>query len=693
MSTRFNRDDPSVKDDRLFVTDFQVDQGGQDEDLLQIAKDFGCLPCIGNGLVVTSKSESDHKVEVSTGWAYDLNGHRITLESAQNREAELEDTSGGNNYIILSHQDDYDTPRNAHRTGTEYQTRKKDFFLISVSTSAPGINDIVLANGKQTGTGPITVLDDVWPNRLVRTCKLIPHSSIPEVAEEEGTGTGAKPPPPGSKPELPDYPKGKGVAKKVPMPIILHGNRGTTSWEGIETVMPEELGRVPAVTNVLTLERVNLKSGTPLADVLVWIGDWGQGQQDGSNPKKCNFSSVKSGAEWADKLWITGPDDDPSGPGYYYLVRGDESWHSKITDSGYTEGTNWVTCEEDLKDADSHTFYVCPYAERYQEQALPFKTDTDLDFTRPKTVLQYNRIASPVAPVVRFDGLNLGGKYKLKVASVVSSDNYTNWATKDFIVGSDLVVCWYPASPNLNVIPVDGGVEITIPAKDTGEDPEAYELCYTYGTEANPDPPAPEFTNSEHPTIRVKERKFKIDAPPGRKVRVKCRAIRTRMVMRCTTGNKILEPEDTYIVAGGVGLRRNRKIFTNPIEEDTIVSEGTALVDQQKIPNPIWPKSIALFNPTTEPALPQKDFEVYVHGSNQTYTLGRKILIGTGGIATEIAPKGWVEQPISDYRITDPGVMITIKNIHSTNDQSFDLRYTVEYCEDSEAELEKLGQE
>lgn len=674
MSTRFNRDDPSVKDDRLFVTDFQVDQGGQDEDLLQIAKDFGCLPCIGNGLVVTSKSESDHKVEVSTGWAYDLNGHRITLESAQNREAELEDTSGGNNYIILSHQDDYDTPRNAHRTGTEYQTRKKDFFLISVSTSAPGINDIVLANCKQTGTGPITVLDDVWPNRLVRTCKLIPHSSIPEVAEEEGTGTGAKPPPPGSKPELPDYPKGKGVAKKVPMPIILSGTRDGSSWNGIETVLRQDLGRTAAVTNTLTLERVNLKSGTPLADVQIWIGDWGIGIRDSGNHKKCNFTMpAESGVSgWDDGLWITDP------PKYYYLVRSDESWFSKITDSG----DSWVICEDDLPDADSHEFYICPYAEKYRGQAFPYKTDAEINLIRPKTADQFNRTFSPVAPIVMIENLNLGGKYKLKVASVVSGDNYTQWVSTDFIVGQDLVMCWYPASENITVTPVDGGVQVTIPGKASGVEPEAYELCYTYGL----DPatiPDPDFDNPEHSTVRTSERVIKLDIPPGYAIKVIARAVSRRIIMRCSGVDKTLTPADSYVTAGGVGLRRNRKSFTGMIAEIDLAAQATALVDEVPLPNPIWPEKIFLFNPTE---LAQTDFEVYIHGGNQTYTSGRKIEIGTGGDEEEVAARSSVELGIQDYRITDDTMMVTIKNIGSSP-QTFDLRYGVQYREDSESEM------
>jgi len=118
MSNRFNRNDTNVADDRLFPADFQVDQNGQDADILQLAKDLGCLPCLGSGLDVTSKSEVDHKVEVAAGWAYDVDGHRITISSAQ--EVVLTDTAGGNNYIILAHQYDTDTARPAHRNFIRY---------------------------------------------------------------------------------------------------------------------------------------------------------------------------------------------------------------------------------------------------------------------------------------------------------------------------------------------------------------------------------------------------------------------------------------------------------------------------------------------------------------------------------------------------------------------------------------------
>jgi len=667
MNTRFNRNDDNVKDDRLFCADFQVDQNGQDADILQTAKDFGCLPCIGSGLGVTSLSEPDHKVQIAAGWAYDADGNRITISSAQ--EAVLDDTTGGNNYVILSHQFVLSDNRNAHRTGVSYPTRKSSSFVITVQGTAPGVDDVCLANCKQTGTGPITI--DV-AERLSRECKLISQDKVPGVIPE-GEEAAGPPPPPGSKPELPDYPKGR----DVPMPIILQGTRSGEAWGGIETIMPEELGRTAAAQSALTLERVNLKTGTPLADVKVWIGDWGTGIRDAVNLKKCSFTMpAKSGCSaWDDDLWITDP------PGYYYLVKADESWYSKITDSGDT----WVICADDLPDAASGEYYVCPYAEIYRSQVIPYKTDVEVDVVNPQTMRFYNRIASPTAPILLIKNLNLGGKYKVKAASVISGDNYTRWAEADFIVGSDFVTCWQPSSAYLNVIPVDGGVEVIIPAPTGGTiEPEAYELCYTYGTDAVPDPPTPDFDNPEHPTIRTKERKVKIDAPPGRKVKIKCRAIFRRTVMRCAGVDKILASEDAYVTAGGVSIRRNRKAFTNPIMEDSLDIGDAALADQQKLPNPIWPENVSLFNPTgTE----QKDFEVYIHGSNEDYLAGRKIQIGEGGDAGAIGARGWVEKAISDYRISDQAMKVTIKNIHAENVQGFDLRYTVEYREDAAGEL------
>lgn len=667
MSTRFNRNDANVPDDRLFAADFQVDQNGQDGDLLQIAKDFGCLPCLGSGLKVTEKEAATHKIEISAGWAYDVDGHRITVESAQ--EAVLIAWDGSTvNYVKITWASTTDTPRNAHRTGVSYNTRKKDSFTITVTTSAPGVNDIVLATVVQNGTDSMTI---EVTERLARTCKLVPQSSIPAVAEEEGTGTGAEPPPPGQQNELPDLPKGR----TIPMPIILSGTRSGAAWSGIETIMPEELGRTTAAQAAVSLSRVNLKSGTPLADVKVWIGDWGQGQRSGTpgQEKRCVFSMpTKSGVSaWDADLWIT----DPPGASKYFLVKHDESWYSQITDSG----SDWVECVDDIPSGAAAEYYICPYAEKYESQTVPYETDAVLSVVQANTTRQTIRIASPVTPMALIKNLNLGGKYRLKVASVISGDNYTKWAETDFVVGSDLVVCWEPASAYLNVVAVDGGVEVTVPDKTSGKpEPEAFEICYTYGD----DPPEPDFTNTEHPTLRFKERKFKLDVPPGKKVRVKARAERSRLIMKCSGSEKTLTSSELYVLAGGVSLRRNYKLFTNPISESSVAASGTKLADQQKLPNPIWVKSISLYNPTDSS---QTNFEVYVHGSNEAYTSGRKIQIGTGGDATEVGARGWVQKAISDYKITDPAVMVTIKNI-DTGSQNFTLRYTVEYQEDSPTE-------
>lgn len=663
MSIRFNRNDANVPDDRLFTADYQVDQNSQDSEMRQKIVDFGCVPCIGSGLTVTSKSEPDHKVEVAIGYAYDKDGYRVTIESAQ--EVVLTNTAGGNNYILLKYKSVTSDNRPAHYTGVSYPTRITDSFEFTVQATAPAVDDIVLANCKQTGTGTITI--DVT-ERLVRTCKLIPMSSVPAVAEEEGTGTGAEPPPPGQQHELPDLPKGR----TVPMPIILSGTRSGEAWVGIETVMPEELGRTTAALAAITLERVNLKSGTPLADVKVWIGDWGTGQRDGSNLKKCNFTMpTKSGVSaWNTDLWITDP------PGYYYLVKHDESWYSKITDSG----SSWVICEDDLPDAVAAEYYVCAYAEKYESQSTPYETDSVVAVTHANTYRQAIRIASPVTPMAVIKSLNLGGKYRLKVASLVSGDNYTKWAEADFIVGSDLVVCWEPASANLNVVAVDGGVEITIPAPDIGStEPEAYEVVYTYGDS----PAEPDFDNTEHPTIRPKDRVFKLDVPPGQKVKVKCRAVKTRMAMKCSGTVKVLTPSDTYVVAGGVANVRNRKQMMNPIKETSLASAGYKLVDAQKLPNAVWPESIFIFNPTDSA---QADFEVYIHGSNQAYTAGRKITIAVGGDFTQVGARGTVEKAIADFKITDPALAVTIKNT-AVGAQTLDLRYTVQYREDAESKI------
>ncbi|MCK4333628.1 hypothetical protein KAX06_02440 [candidate division WOR-3 bacterium] len=671
MSNRFNRNDANVPDDRLFPDDFQVDQGGQDEDIGRLVKDLGCLPCIGGGLDVTQKTTTPPAVEISQGWAYDVDGdygRRITVSSPQDVELPT-DEYNVDRFIVIAHKFVTDTPRNAHRTGTIYDTRKKDSFEITVETSL-GIGDICLAKCVQPSEGA-DIQITIEGVRLSRECKLVSQDKVPGVIPE-GEEEAGKPPPPGSKPELPDYPKGR----DVPMPIILTGTRDGSSWNGIETVLRQDLGRTAAVTNTLTLERVNLKSGTPLADVQIWIGDWGTGIRDSGNHKKCNFTMpAESGVSgWDDDLWITDP------PKYYYLVRSDESWHSKITDSG----DSWVLCENDLPDADSHEFYICPYAEKYRGQAFPYKTDAEINLIRPKTADQFTRTFSPVAPIVMIENLNLGGKYKLKVASVVSGDNYTQWVSTDFIVGQDLVMCWYPASENITVTPVDGGVQVTIPGKASGVEPEAYELCYTYGL----DPatiPDPDFDNPEHSTVRTSERVIKLDIPPGYAIKVIARAVSRRIIMRCLGVDKTLTPADSYVTAGGVGLRRNRKAFTGLIDETQLPEtdpDNVVLVDEIPLPNPVWPEKILLFNPTGES---ETDFEVYIHGGNQNHTSGRKFQIGTGGDESEVGPRGSQEKGISDYRITDDTIKVTLKNIGSAP-QDIKLRYSVQYREDAEGE-------
>jgi len=678
MSTRFNRNDVNVPDDRLFADDFIADQNGQDADLLQLATDFGCLPCIGSGLEITSQSEVEHKVAASAGWAYDTDGRRITVGSSQ--DVVLTDTSGGNNYLVISWLAVTDTPRNAHRTGTSYQTRKHDSFQINVQASAPAAGQICLANCKQTGTGTISI---ELAERISRSCKLVSQDKVPGVEQEGETESGgpADPPPSGQQKELPDLPRGR----TVPMPIILSGTRNGESRGGIETILPEDLGRTTdAVANV-TLGRFNVKAGTPLADVKIWIGDWGSGQRDGSEPRKCNFTMpTRSGVTaWDDDLWIT---DDP-GPGYYYLVKHDETWYAKIVDSG----SDWVLVEDgkEVPSGASAEYYICPYAPKYRSQAIPYKTDLvihpDHFFPVP---IHDGSFGSPVAPMVLVKDLNLGGKYKFQVASMVSSDRYTKWAEQDFIVGSDLVVCWQPTTEYLNATPVDGGVLITIPA--IGVDsvlPHGYELCYVYGDDYS-SLVDPSFDNEEHHTLYTSERVIELKVPPGKVVKVIARAINHRMVMKCASVAKILTPDyDTtgHIIAGGITLRRNRKMFTGTINESGVAASTAELADQVPLANPIWPEKIQLFNPQSTLENPQTDFEVYVHGSNQPYTDGRKILIASGGDQESISPKGSAELTISDYRITDSAMKISIKNL-DTSAQDFELRYGIQYREDSETE-------
>jgi len=652
MSIRFNRNNSNVPNDRLFPADFITDQNGQDADILQLAKDFGCLPCCGEGLELSTKSQADHKVEVSAGWCYDKDGHRITIESPQ--ELTLSDTSGGNNYIILTHTYTTSANRNAHRTGVSYPTRKTDSFQLTLQSTAPGLTDICLGNCKQNGSGTITI---DFAERCARSCKLISQDKLAGVEQETSSqGSG---PPSGQKPDLPDLPKGR----KIPMPIIL----------GLETVMPEELGRTAAAVSAFNLQRVYLHTGTPIADVKIWIGDWGNGQRDGSNSKKCNFQmdTMKSGVTtWDDDLWITNP------PGYYYLVKADESWFSRITDSG----SDWVVCEDEIPAGGLSEYYLCPYADKYRVEVTPYQTDAVLSLSNARHIIEAPTPMSPAKPVLTVKGLNLGGKYRIKVASMISNEKFTKWAEDDFIVGLDLLLCWKPAASYLTANPVDGGVEVLIPGTQTGYTlPEGYEICYTYGLE---DVPEPDFDNVDHSTIHVKDHRFKLDVPPGHKVRIRARAISRRMIMRCSgqVEDVVLDVPGGYVVAGGVSLRRNRKNFTGIINEANVPASGTQLADHVPLPNAVWPEKIFLFNNT---ASTQSNFEVYVHGANQAYTDGRKIKIGTGGDYPSLASKGAGEVSIADFKITDAGMKITVKNT-DTGPQTINLNYGIQYREDSD---------
>jgi len=148
MSTKFNRNNTNVPDDKFYLNDYRVDLNGVERDQLEGIKDFEILPCIISGLTVIIPVYPATNATVTPGSTRDKDGKRIQIASTQS--ATLTDTAGGNNYIILAHKDSEDTPRKAYNTGVEYNTRKYDDFELTVA-STYNADDIVLGNIKKEG--------------------------------------------------------------------------------------------------------------------------------------------------------------------------------------------------------------------------------------------------------------------------------------------------------------------------------------------------------------------------------------------------------------------------------------------------------------------------------------------------------------------------------------------------------------
>jgi hypothetical protein len=148
MSTKFNRNDAQAGNDNFYHEDYKTDLNGVEQDNLATVVDFEALPCIIEGLEVSTPTYPEATTPISAGKARDKDGKPIIV--AEVDSVELLNTSGGNNYIILAHKYSTDTLRKAYSSGVEYDTRKYDDFELSVADTKQA-GDIILANIKKVG--------------------------------------------------------------------------------------------------------------------------------------------------------------------------------------------------------------------------------------------------------------------------------------------------------------------------------------------------------------------------------------------------------------------------------------------------------------------------------------------------------------------------------------------------------------
>ncbi|MBE9570051.1 MAG: hypothetical protein IMF11_05465, partial [Proteobacteria bacterium] len=175
MSTKYNRNNANAADDKFYLNDYRTDLNGVEKDDREQTKDFELLPCIVSGLGLTPSAYPSTNVTVAPGIARDKDGKRIQLATSQ--LAQITDTVGGNNYVILSHKDSTDTPRKAYNTGNEYDTREYDDFELTVA-STYNQDDIVLGNVKVEGGENVLYTEERTPD-VAKPTRKEPSPPVP----------------------------------------------------------------------------------------------------------------------------------------------------------------------------------------------------------------------------------------------------------------------------------------------------------------------------------------------------------------------------------------------------------------------------------------------------------------------------------------------------------------------------------
>jgi hypothetical protein len=153
MSTKFNRNDPNAPDDQLFANDFIADLNGVEGDQRQALIDLHAMPCIISGLAVTVNSVDDTLFDVAAGVAYDNEGYRMEIPSAETSVSGADTTNNAINYICVRHKYSYNDGRAAYKTGVQYNSRRNDDWEIVVRTEAQGIQDDDVCLATSTGDG------------------------------------------------------------------------------------------------------------------------------------------------------------------------------------------------------------------------------------------------------------------------------------------------------------------------------------------------------------------------------------------------------------------------------------------------------------------------------------------------------------------------------------------------------------
>ena len=154
MATKFNRNDVNVADDRFYVDDYRTDLNGIEAEIQERITDFEIVPCILEGLEVQTITGDYASVKVTAGAAYDEQGRKISVP--QDQIVSLQDMAGGDNFIVLTYAQATDTPRKAFLTGVEYNTRVKDSFQITVTTTQP-TSGVILGKVVSDGSSAISV--------------------------------------------------------------------------------------------------------------------------------------------------------------------------------------------------------------------------------------------------------------------------------------------------------------------------------------------------------------------------------------------------------------------------------------------------------------------------------------------------------------------------------------------------------